>query len=165
MNILKIYRNNLPVGSDRLSKDNAGVRFCHGEPESAELVQTILRFCKYRILWIKGRFEPGITDFVTCNMVMQQMSDCFFTGALPAGNRNTDGTFNNLGSNAYFWSSSENSSTNAWNRNLNSSNDGVNRNNNNKTNGYSVRCLKDLLPINFKVNFPVAYGRKVNPLG
>jgi uncharacterized protein (TIGR02145 family) len=60
-----------------------------------------------------------------------------------AGNRNNTGSFNNRGSNANFWSSSQNSASNVWNRNLNSSNVTVNRNNNNKTNGFSVRCLKD----------------------
>jgi uncharacterized protein (TIGR02145 family) len=62
---------------------------------------------------------------------------------LLAGNRNTDGSFNNLTSNANFWSSLQSSSTNAFNRNLNSGNATVNRNTNNKTNGFSVRCLKN----------------------
>lgn len=61
---------------------------------------------------------------------------------LLAGNRNTDGSFNNLGTNANFWSSVR-SGTNAWNRNLNSGNATVNRNANSKANGFSVRCLKD----------------------
>jgi len=64
--------------------------------------------------------------------------------ALPAGYRNNgDGSFNNLGSNANFWSATENSGTNAWNRNLNTGNSQSNRNNNNKTNGFSCRCVKD----------------------
>ena len=61
--------------------------------------------------------------------------------ALPAGNYN--GSYNNFGNNANFWSATENSSTNAYNRNLNYNNAGVNRNNNNKNNGYSVRCVRD----------------------
>ena len=64
-------------------------------------------------------------------------------GALPGGNRNNNGSFNNLGNNANFWSSTENSSSNAWNRNLNYNNADVNRNNNNKENGFSLRCTKD----------------------
>jgi len=63
--------------------------------------------------------------------------------ALPGGNRNNNGNFNNLTNNANFWSSSEYSSSNAWNRNLNYNNDDVNRDNNNKTNGFSVRCVQD----------------------
>ena len=62
-------------------------------------------------------------------------------GALPAGNYN--GSYNNSGNNANFWSSTEASSGNAWNRNLNYNNASVNRNSNNKSNGYSVRCLRD----------------------
>jgi uncharacterized protein (TIGR02145 family) len=65
------------------------------------------------------------------------------TTALPGGNRNNDGSFNNLTNNANFWSSSQNDATNAWNRNLNYNNENVNRNNNNKTNGFSCRCLQD----------------------
>ncbi|MCF8233562.1 MAG: hypothetical protein K9G67_00065 [Bacteroidales bacterium] len=65
---------------------------------------------------------------------------CF--AALPGGNRNNNGNFNNIEKNANFWSSTENG-TNAWNRNLNYNNDEVNRNNNNQENGFSVRCLKN----------------------
>ena len=68
-----------------------------------------------------------------------------FTSGLPGGNRNTDGTFNNVGRNGNFWSSSENNSDNAWNRNLNRDNRDLNRNNNNKRNGFSVRCVRDSL--------------------
>lgn len=47
----------------------------------------------------------------------------------------------NAGTNGYYWSSTENSSTNAYNLNFNSSN--VNpQNNNNKTNQNSVRCVQ-----------------------
>ena len=63
--------------------------------------------------------------------------------ALPAGYRSTDGSFSNLGSNAYFWSASETSSTHAWNRSLYSGNSQSYRNYNNKKNGFSVRCLKN----------------------
>jgi uncharacterized protein (TIGR02145 family) len=64
---------------------------------------------------------------------------------LPGGNRNNNGTFNNLGNNGNWWSSSQNNTTNAWNRNLNYNNANANRNNNNKTNGFSVRCVRDLI--------------------
>ena len=59
---------------------------------------------------------------------------------LLSGNRNTNGSFNNLGSNGNFWSSLESTSS-AWNRNLNSGNATVNRNTNAKANGFSVRCV------------------------
>jgi len=54
---------------------------------------------------------------------------------------NSDGSLNNRGSNGYYWSSTQNSSTNGWNLNFNSSNS--NMNNNNKANGFSLRCLRD----------------------
>jgi len=67
----------------------------------------------------------------------------FFSG-LPGGNRNNNGTFNNVGNNGNWWSASAYDTTNAWNRNLNYNNSNVNRNNNNKTNGFSVRVVRDL---------------------
>jgi uncharacterized protein (TIGR02145 family) len=63
--------------------------------------------------------------------------------ALPGGNRDTSGSFNNQSNNANFWSSSE-SGGNAWNRNLNYNNPKVNRNDNSKSNGLSVRCVQEL---------------------
>ncbi len=62
--------------------------------------------------------------------------------ALPAGNRNNGGGFNNRGNNANFWEASENNASNANNRNLNNGNANLNANNNNKTNGFSVRCFR-----------------------
>ncbi len=63
--------------------------------------------------------------------------------SVPGGNRNNDGTFNNIGNNGNWWSSTEYSSTNALNRNMNYNNSNINRNNNNKTIGFSVRCVRD----------------------
>ncbi|WP_158278155.1 MULTISPECIES: reverse transcriptase domain-containing protein [unclassified Fibrobacter] len=63
--------------------------------------------------------------------------------ALPGGNRNNNGDFNNEGNNANFWSSGEYNSNNAFNLNLNYNNDNANLNWNNKNNARSVRCLKD----------------------
>ena len=67
----------------------------------------------------------------------------YFISALPGGNRNNNGTFNNLGNNGNWWTATENNTNNAWNRNMNYNNSNVNRNNN-KTNGFSVRCVRDL---------------------
>jgi uncharacterized protein (TIGR02145 family) len=80
-------------------------------------------------------------------MPERQLKRLLFS-ALPGGYRNTNGNFNNLGNNGNWWSATENSSTNAWNRNLNYDNGNVNRNNNNKVNGFSVRCVRDLLNAN-----------------
>ena len=62
--------------------------------------------------------------------------------ALPSGFRNTSGSFYNLSSNAYFWSSLE-SGTNAWLRLLHYDNSRVNRGGYNKSDGFSVRCIQD----------------------
>jgi hypothetical protein len=59
-----------------------------------------------------------------------------------AGYRDTDGTFLNLGSHAYFWSSSP-SDTSAWNRYLNSGYETVNRGLDSKAYGFSCRCIKE----------------------
>ena len=73
----------------------------------------------------------------------QHFSDCSSGfSALPAGNYN--GSYNNFGNNANFWSATENNDNNAYNRKLNYNNANVNRNNNNKNNGFSVRCLRDM---------------------
>jgi uncharacterized protein (TIGR02145 family) len=58
-----------------------------------------------------------------------------------AGKRNSNGDFNNLGSKANFWLSSDNGPDNAWNRNLNSNNSSVNRNSYDHAFGFSIRCL------------------------
>ncbi len=63
--------------------------------------------------------------------------------ALPGGNRDTNGTFYDIGNVTYFWSSSESSSTNALYRDLIYNNSNLNRFNLNKNLGFSIRCLKD----------------------
>ncbi|MCK4662604.1 MAG: hypothetical protein KAT68_07050 [Bacteroidales bacterium] len=62
---------------------------------------------------------------------------------LPAGYRNDDGAFFGLGYTAFFWSSTEYSSSNAWRRTLGFSISGVHRINSCKNLGFSARCLKD----------------------
>ena len=71
---------------------------------------------------------------------------------LLTGNRNTDGSFNNIGTETNLWSSLQ-SGGSAWRRNLNSGNATVNRNTNTKTNGFSVRCLKDWITKNMVLLF------------
>jgi len=53
------------------------------------------------------------------------------------------GNYINLGSHAYFWSSTAQNSSNAWHRKLNDNNTEINRPYDAKERGYSVRCLKD----------------------
>jgi len=61
--------------------------------------------------------------------------------ALPAGNRDANGSFYGLGSYSFLWSSSINGS-NAWSRYLNSSSSSVNRSYYSLAVGFSVRCLR-----------------------
>jgi len=70
-------------------------------------------------------------------------TSCF--GGLPGGYR-FKGYFNEIGGEAYWWSSSEGSASIAWFRNLDESNGNVSRYNNNKRSGFSVRCLRDCDP-------------------
>ena len=65
-----------------------------------------------------------------------------FSG-LPGGYHGNDGTFNSIGINGNWWSSTENYTHNAWYRDLNYSNGNVSRYYDNKASGYSVRCLRD----------------------
>ncbi len=63
--------------------------------------------------------------------------------ALPGGLRRFNGGFLAAGIEGYWWTSTENSDTQAWFRSLYSSISGVTRDYYNKSNGYSVRCIKD----------------------
>ena len=65
-----------------------------------------------------------------------------FTTALPGGNRNNNGNFNNLTNNANFWSSTV-TSFGAWGRYLSYDNEYVNRGDYNKTYGISARCVRN----------------------
>ena len=85
--------------------------------------------------------EAGTTHWISPNTGATNSSG--FT-ALPAGYRDTGGSFYNRGSYAYFWSSSASFSSNAWFRYLYSSRSTVYRNNDgDKAFGFSVRCLRD----------------------
>ncbi len=69
--------------------------------------------------------------------------DEFGFSALPGGYRSTYGSFNVIGHNGGWWSSTEYPSTNAWGRGMGYSHGGVSRYGSNKTGGFSVRCLRD----------------------
>lgn len=62
--------------------------------------------------------------------------------ALPAGIRNTNGTFSLLSTNEYFWSSTPNQAS-AWDRELSHKYGNVDRNSREQTSGLSIRCVKD----------------------
>lgn len=63
--------------------------------------------------------------------------------AVPAGYRNRDGAFYNVGKNCFWWSSTQDYVPNAWSRYLNFMAADVGRTNDYKINGFSVRCIKD----------------------
>lgn len=65
-----------------------------------------------------------------------------FSG-LPGGNRIDGGSFYNIGSYGYWWSSSENYAIYAWYRYLSYENGNVDGFSNYKLKGLSVRCLRD----------------------
>jgi uncharacterized protein (TIGR02145 family) len=65
-----------------------------------------------------------------------------FSG-LPGGNRNSSGTYVNVGYLGYWWSSTQFSTTSAWLRSLFYNNGDVNRNYYFKRFGFSVRCVRD----------------------
>jgi uncharacterized protein (TIGR02145 family) len=63
--------------------------------------------------------------------------------ALPGGYRVNNGGFLNLGTYAYFWSSTESGSYAAWGRILSSGIAGIYRYSDSKAAGFSIRCVKD----------------------
>ncbi|EAZ94961.1 hypothetical protein FBBAL38_11469 [Flavobacteria bacterium BAL38] len=65
-----------------------------------------------------------------------------FTG-LPGGCRGSGGSFDYVGNDGIWWSSSESSTADAWNRGLNCNWGYAYRDSYNKRNGFSVRCLRD----------------------
>jgi uncharacterized protein (TIGR02145 family) len=65
-----------------------------------------------------------------------------FTG-LPGGLRNFNGTFYFIGSDGYWWSSSEDGTNYAWSRSLNNNLGSANMYSSSKRNGFSVRLIKN----------------------
>ncbi len=63
--------------------------------------------------------------------------------AFPSGARGYQGSFAYLGTYAFFWSSSEYSSTIAWDWTLDYSSDAVSRDGGHKTAGFNVRCVRE----------------------
>jgi uncharacterized protein (TIGR02145 family) len=63
--------------------------------------------------------------------------------ALPGGSRGSNGTFDVIGGDGYWWSATEFDATNAWVRGMSYDYGDVSRYGGNKEVGYSVRCLRD----------------------
>ncbi len=77
------------------------------------------------------------------NTCMSEGIECSGFNALPGGSRYTSGTFFGIGSQSYFWSSSQNEEGESLFRNLRESGSGVLRNESSAGLGMSVRCIKD----------------------
>ncbi len=84
--------------------------------------------------------ETGTTHWYTPNTGATNSSG--FT-ALPGGYRSGSGSFDNLADYAYFWSSSQTSSSYAWKRSLSYNSADMYRNSYSKRGGFSGRCLMD----------------------
>jgi uncharacterized protein (TIGR02145 family) len=63
--------------------------------------------------------------------------------ALPGGNRFYDGTFNFLGFNGNWWSSTESSSTHAWNWSMTYNTSSIYRRQYYVRYGFAIRCIRD----------------------
>lgn len=73
-------------------------------------------------------------------------TDEFGFSALPGGYRYVAGNFYDIGSYANWWASTESSSSNAWFWSITSNSTDLTRSSTYKQNGYSVRCITDLVP-------------------
>ncbi len=63
--------------------------------------------------------------------------------ALPGGYRDYHGTFDNVGYHAYYWSSTESSSSTAWRRTLSNVSSYISNYNDYKQGGFSIRLVRD----------------------
>lgn len=84
--------------------------------------------------------QSGTNDWLEPNEEANNISG--FSG-LPAGIRFGNGSFDNLGKNGRWWSTTENTSTYAWYRYLYYDNGEVRRSFNWKNYGFSIRCVKN----------------------
>jgi uncharacterized protein (TIGR02145 family) len=84
--------------------------------------------------------ENGTTHWLTPNTGATNETGF---GALPAGGRNEGGQFNDIGTHAYWWSSSESSADMAYPWYTYNQGSGAYPGNTYKVDGLSVRCLKD----------------------
>ena len=87
-----------------------------------------------------GTIEAGTGLWVSPNTGATNESG--FT-AVPAGYCDGNGTFGDIGNYGYWWSSSEENTSNIWSRYVTHDHSGVYRDPNIKGFGFSVRCLKD----------------------
>jgi hypothetical protein len=74
---------------------------------------------------------------------IEELEQIDLTTGLPGGYRSYYGYYNLIGSNGYWWSSSESNTYNAWSRLLNYYFGFADSYYSNKKGGFSVRCLRD----------------------
>ena len=86
--------------------------------------------------------EKGIAHWKAPNSGSGYSNTSGYT-ALPGGSRDSNGSFGNLASHGYWWTSTEFDSSSAWNRALYFLYDNVLRSYGSKSDGISVRCVKD----------------------
>jgi uncharacterized protein (TIGR02145 family) len=84
--------------------------------------------------------STGLQHWLSPNL--DATNESGFSG-LPAGFRYLIGTFNFIGTDGVWWSSTESSAASALYRSLSYNDGDANRNTNNKEVGFSVRCLRD----------------------
>jgi uncharacterized protein (TIGR02145 family) len=84
--------------------------------------------------------ETGTTHWTSPNADATNSSG--FTG-LPGGYRFADGSFQLIGNNAFWWSATEYSTTNAWDHFVYFGLGNIGRDNDNKKDGFSIRCIRD----------------------
>ena len=71
-------------------------------------------------------------------------TDDYGFSALPGGYRGSNGEFYDIGSDGYWWSSTEGNANNVWGRRMNYDYSNVRRYDYVKSWGFSVRCVRDL---------------------
>ncbi|MCQ2060206.1 MAG: hypothetical protein MJY47_01285 [Fibrobacter sp.] len=84
--------------------------------------------------------KSSLTEFLSWNG--RNRGDSYGFSAVPAGIRLFNGNFRELGTSAYFWSSSELDEYSAYHMRLDNG-ESANLSNYNKSSAFSVRCIKD----------------------
>lgn len=82
-----------------------------------------------------------LEDFLKTHEILNGYTKGF--AALSGGYRQSGGSFENIGNNCYWWSSTETNSNQAWNRILNCNNSILSRDPSLMRMGFSVRCIKN----------------------
>lgn len=91
---------------------------------------------------------------------IEELEQIDLTTGLSGGFRFYNGYYLYIDSSGYWWSSTENFAYNAWTRTLTTSNGNASRGSSSKESGLSVRCLRDIKEISFKVQRHVMFFAK-----